>query len=168
MKYIKILVCFLFFFESIIAQQAGAPGRTTGNLAVHGSASITTSSLTLSCTGSTACTAGVTSGSITGPNQIAGGVLHFTATTDGNGTVGGASGGGAGQLVVTCNGGSPQALTTATYTLPTTTASMAYPNPTCTGVTNLNQLSFYSTLSGSGGSGFNMAFTPSSSISITY
>ena len=170
MKILPILLSIMIVIQPCmsIPQTVGGAGRTTGNKGIHGSFNVSTSGLTVSCSSSAACSVNPTSGTVNGPNQLAGGIIQFTATHDGSGTIGGSAGGGAGELLISCNGGPTFAVTIASYSLPTTSASMSYLTPTCSGVTNLNQITFQSTLGGGGSSGFNMNFFPSSTITMTF
>jgi len=147
------------------AQVPGAPGRTTA----PGGASTSTFSLaplgTLTCSGMT-CSA--TSSSISPTTQSVSGTLAFNSTHDATVTIGGSTGGGAGVLEVSCDGGSTWlgiAVGSGSVVPP---VSYSYATPHCSGVTNLDTLLFRTTLSGGGGSGFNMSFATPSSVTISW
>jgi len=94
--------------------------------------------------------------------------VAFTTTHDAGVTAGGSSGGGVGQLEVSCNGGSTWiTLTTASDTIGGS-ISYSYNVPICSGVTNLDTLLFRAVLSGGGVTGFNMSFTAPSSVIINW
>ena len=94
--------------------------------------------------------------------------MTFNASHDLTVNLGGAYGGGAGTLQVSCNGGS-------TYlTIATGSGSIgssigySYSTQSCTGVTNLNTLLFRTILSGGGDSSFNMQIYSPSSVTISW
>lgn len=167
----------LFFYAAIIGfslvvvgsadgQVVGATGRTTSGgsgtfLYTYGLSGLTT----ITCSGSTCSN---TSSNVSPGSQVVFGTLTFNSTHDLAVTIGGASGGGAGLLQVSCNGGSTW-LTVAigSGSIPGG-VSYSYPTPTCTGVTNLNTLLFRLNLSGGGSSSFNMTDQPPASVTISW
>ena len=152
--------------DAASAQVVGAAGRTTG---ANNSGGIYVFPLTLgtiSCSGTT-CTA--TSITVTPPSQVVSGLLVFNSSHDPNFTVGGASGGGAGQMQVSCDGGSTWMATAVGSGSTGFATSYNYPPASCTGPTNLNTLQFRLYLTGGGGtSSFNMTFTSPSSVTISW
>ena len=169
----KLRNLFLYFVlivltPCLIGQTVGSSGRVTGNLALHGSVNFTTSGLSVSC--SSGCPlSSYTAGPISPSSQVAGGVITFTASHDASGTIGGASGGGAAQVQVSCNGGTTWLpFASGTATLPTLSMSWTYPVPSCTGPTNLNTLLFRITLGGGGSPSFNMTATANSQVTISW
>jgi hypothetical protein len=163
----RMLLAVLLFSASLVAQVPGGSGRTTGAQA-GGSGSSTTFSPglgTITCTGTT-CTD--TSSTVSPSSRAVSGNLTFVSTHDATFSVGGSSGGGTGQLQVSCNGG------TSWMSIATGSGSVGgsvtygYSAPVCSGVSNLDALQFRSILGGGGASGFNMSFTAPSTVTISW
>lgn len=153
------------FSVSLAAQVPGAPGRTTGASNSTYSSQFSPGLGTITCSGST-CS--FTSSSVSPSSQVVSGNLHFNSTHDANFNLGGAFGGGTGQMQVSCDGGSTW--------IPIANGSgsvgggmtISYPTPVCSGPTNLNTLLFRAILGGGGDSFFNMSFESPSSVTITW
>jgi hypothetical protein len=162
MKQFLIAIALLFCSSIAFGQAGTAPGRVTGNHGIHGTF-ILYAGISVSCNQSYSPLCPQTSGSFTGPNQVAAGIMNFSSTHDASGGSSG-TGGGSGTLYVTCNGGSP--LGVAEVTLPSGVPS--YSTPACSGVINLNQIQFYAVIAGGGAPGYSENFNSPTQIIVTF
>ena len=75
---------------------------------------------------------------------------------------------GTGQVQVSCDSGSTWNTIAGGSGSVSSGITYFYPTPHCTGVTNLNTLQFREFLGGGGAAGFNMQFTTSSQVTISW
>jgi hypothetical protein len=152
--------------DAAYAQAVGATGRTTSS-----GTSTSTSTFSLTALGTITCsgmTCSYTSGTISPSSQVVSGTLAFNSTHDASMTIGGTSGGGTGQVQVSCDGGSTWNAIAIGSGSVGSAVSYTYPTPHCTGVTNLNTLEFREFLGGGGTTGFTMALTSPSQVTISW
>lgn len=159
MRWALLLLC----AGTLAAQVPGAPGRTTGAQGNTHFYQFSPGLGTISCTG-TSCTS--TSGSVSPGSQVVFSNLTFTSTHDAVFNLGGAFGGGAGQIQVSCNGGSTWMTIASGGGGVGVGVTYGYSTPVCSGPTNLNTLLFRSLLGGGGDSSLNMSFQSPSSVTI--
>jgi hypothetical protein len=158
-----LLLLIVFSISKLCGQVPGSTGRTTA----PGTAGTFTFILgigTINCSGSPC---NQTSSTVSPGSQAVSGTLTFNASHDAALNIGGASGGGAGVVEVSCDSGSTW-ITIAIGSGSIGSPTMSYPPSTCSGPTNLNTLLFRSTISGAGGGGFNMVLQSSSQVVITW
>ena len=146
------------------AQTVGASGRTTSTGGTSTSSFSLTALGTITCSG---MTCSYTSGTISPSSQSVSGTLTFNSSHDASMTIGGSVGSGTGQVQVSCDSGSTWN-TIAGGSGSVGSVTYFYPTPHCTGVTNLNTLEFREFLGGGGTTGFNMALTSPSAVTISW
>jgi hypothetical protein len=155
----------LLFSVSLAAQVPGATGRTTGSRNNVHSFQFSPGLGTITCSGSTCSD---TSSSVSPSSQVVSGNLHFNAIHDAGFGLGGAFGGGTGQMQVSCNGGSTWMPIASGSGSVGGSVTISYATPVCSGPTNLNTILFRAILGGGGDFSFNMSFESPSSVTITW
>ena len=150
--------------DAAFAQAVGSSGRTTG---AHNNGGTYVYSLTLGTITCSGTTCSYTSGTASPGSQAVSGTLAFNSSHDASMTIGGSVGSGTGQVQVSCDSGSTWN-TIAGGSGSVGSVTYFYPTPHCTGVTNLNTLEFREFLGGGGTTGFNMALTSPSAVTISW